>query len=134
MIIKVNTTGYTPLSVPIMGTLLLTLQTNASTNAFDPAFTVSYGILKWNLRDLTILDSNSFSHAYVLGGVKNVNVHKGTSDSSILTIDMENDGLVGTLNLSSLFKLNSLILNINPSLNTIINPDVSTTFTVYNVA
>jgi len=114
----------------------LTFVTEASTNTFDPAFTVSAGTLHWDLGDGSILDSNAFEHTYAEAGNKTVKVYKGTTENinTITQIKIGNDDLVGTLNLSSLGNLGGQFLSFeNPNLTSILNPVSSETFIIYAV-
>jgi uncharacterized protein (TIGR02145 family) len=119
-----------------IGTPMLHFITNASTSAFEPTFVVSVGTLSWDLGDNTAINANSFSHTYALEGDKTITIYSGTTDgsnSSITEIQMHNEGLVGTLDLSSLTNLGGEFrIGANPSLNTVINPISSQEFSYYD--
>ena len=127
---------YQPtISISVDGSLILTFITEASTNAFDPAFTVGSGILNWNLGDAsTSVDGNAFSHTYAGGGNKTVKVYQGTTDGStdVDTINMPSDDLVGTLDVSGLTGLGgAFYVYGNSNLTSILNPTSSETFSYY---
>ncbi len=87
------------------------------------------GILNWDLGDASNdVNSNSFSHIYASPGDHTIKVYLGTvsGPESITSIDMQNDGIVGTINMSSLLNLTSVNLSQNPSLNSVIFPNSST--------
>jgi hypothetical protein len=120
---------------PSTGEKILQFTTNASTDAFDPIFTVSSGILNWNLGDASNnVNSNNFSHTYISGGNKTVQVFTGTTDGSadITAINMDQDNLIGTLDISSLNNLNNFNVGYNTNLTQILNPVSSQVFTFYN--
>ena len=114
----------------------MSFQTEAYALPFDPAFSLSSGVLEWDLGDVsTNVEANSFSHTYNVSGNKTVNIYRGTTTGAndINAINMSSDDLVGTLDVSSLSNLNSYILvNNNYKLTQILNPTSSGIFTYYN--
>jgi len=114
----------------------MSFQTEAYALPFDPAFSLSSGVLEWDLGDVsTNVEANSFSHTYNVSGNKSVNIYRGTTTGAndINAINMSSDDLVGTLDVSSLSNLNSYILvNNNYKLTQILNPTSSGIFTYYN--
>jgi len=128
------TYNYLPLVYEVPLQSFLKFYTNASTNAFDPLFTTSAGLLNWNLGDGSTLNGyNNFSHIYSQSGNKYVQIYDGTTTGadSITTIDMESDNLVGVLNLSSLSKLSNFSAPFNTSLTSITLPDATTALASY---
>lgn len=116
--------------VPVLEEPILQFYTKASSasDAFDPAFTVSSGILKWDLGDGNTLDSNSFSHSYADNSQKLVRVYKGTTSggNSITGIDLSNDKITGSIDLSNLTSLaTSILLYTNSELTEVINPSTN---------
>jgi uncharacterized protein (TIGR02145 family) len=114
----------------------LTFYTEASTNTFDPTFTISSGILNWNLGDASSsVNTNNLTHTYSTVGNKTVKVYKGTTSgpSSITSIDMISDDLVGALDIHRLTNLSSFTAYSNPNLTQIFNPKSSQTFSAYYV-
>jgi hypothetical protein len=118
---------------PILG--FLNFYTNASTLAFDPEFIVNAGTLNWNLGDgSNNVNANSFIHTYTTTGNKLIKVFAGTTAgaSSITSVNMYQDNLVGTLDISGLTELGGdFLVWDNPSLTRIINPTSSQVFTGY---
>ena len=117
-------------------TLLLEFTTNdVGAGTFDPVFNVDFGILNWDLGDGSIVNDNVISHDYANPGNKTVKVNKGTTSGAgaITTIDMYDDKLVGTLDISSLINLNFIEAGNNINLTEIKNPISSTIFTGYRV-
>lgn len=115
---------------------MLSFITEASTNTFDPNFTLSSGVLEWDLGDSsTSVNSNDFSHTYTSSGNKTVKVYDGTSSGaeSITAINMTADDLVGSLDISDLTNLSYLFITNNTKLTSISNPTSSTTWTGYYV-
>ena len=124
------------------GEKILEFTTNAYSDPFDPTFTVSRGrgrrpLLNWDLGDSsTSVNLNAFSHIYISEGDKTVNVYTGTTlgSSSIIQINMDEDNLVGTLDISCLSNLGtSFSAHINPSLNQVINPISSKIIRFYDL-
>ena len=92
------------------------------------------GILNWDLGDASSsVNSNSFSHTYASSGNKTVKIYKGTAvgAGNITKITLDNDDLVGTLDLSTLTNLNELVVNSNPRLTSIKNPTSAAIFSTY---
>jgi len=115
---------YTP---PIdYGPLLLQFVTNdVGGSSFDPSVATSSGTLWWDLGDGSILNSNKFTHVYSLSGNKTVKVYQGSTTGSvgILEIGIDNDKIVGVLDLSTLSNLGGVFdANTNPDLMQIKNP------------
>ena len=112
----------------------LNFYTNQSGNAFSPTFTVSAGTLNWDLGDSSNnVNANSFTHIYA-DGTKHVKVFPGTTSGAlaITEIDMNNDKLVGTLDISSLSNLGgNFVVRNNLDLTQILNPVSSRAFTYY---
>jgi len=93
------------------------------------------GILKWDLGDASNnVNANSFSHTYTSPGNKTVKVYLGTATdtSAINSINMSDDNLVGTLDLSCLGNISGgIIVDSNPKLTKIINPITSVPISSY---
>jgi hypothetical protein len=124
---------YTP---PIdYGPLLLQFVTNdVGGSSFDPSVATSSGTLWWDLGDGSILNSNKFTHVYSLSGNKTVKVYQGSTTGSvgILEIGIDNDKIVGVLDLSTLSNLGGVFdANTNPDLTQIKNPISSQIFAAY---
>lgn len=86
------------------------------------------GILKWDLGDASNnVNSNAFSHIYASSGNKTVKVYKGTATGpeAITGIIMDNDNLVGTIDVSSFYQLSSLDVHGNLKLQQLIPPKTS---------
>ena len=118
--------NYTYQSPPI-----LQFTTSSYTpDTFDPYFTVESGTLEWDLGDNTTENSNSFTHTYTQSGNKTVKVFEGTTSGvdSINYIELNEDSLEGTIDISNCTSLNSFNVRTNPNLTSIINPTTSSTF------
>lgn len=107
---------------------------DVSSSTFSPDFTVSSGTLHWDLGDGSILDTNSVDHPYIVLGNKNVNVYVGTTigPESITEVKLENDRLIGTLDLEDFSNLEGMFyVHNNPGLTQIKNPSTAGVFKVY---
>jgi len=119
------------------GMLLPIIQFQTDTSLFDPTFQTSAGVLNWNLGDASDnVNANDFSHLYPTLDLKTVKVYKGTTSGSnaITSVDLYQDGIVGTLDISSLNSLTTFYVHYNSSLNTIINPCTSSNISRYVVS
>jgi len=115
---------------------LLSFTTESFGDPFDPEFTLSSGVLEWDLGDAsTSVNSNDFSHTYGSAGNKTVKVYDGTSSgaASITEINMGSDNLVGSLDISNLTNLTDLYIGFNSNLTSITNPVSSAIWTRYAV-